>query len=285
VKYPRGLHSEVLDLDVVRPFIFLPQSNYDVRLRDFQASFDGAMIYGSKSVGNNSFDYKIFGGDIPIKTDSGVADFFNTSATLFKNPPGVTEVGIDSLKGAALTWTTPVQGLRFGVNYSLMKELAATGFFPGTNFSTGINLHEVNNYNVSAEYALGQWTFTGEYLVKNGELQIDLPAAFGQPARVSKFGSRDFYVSAARRIGARFEAGTYYSESRNSYPTTSGPENKRRDIAVALRFDYSEHLLFKIEAHAINGTRDMFSVPGIPNPANELKDSMALFAAKTTISF
>ena len=63
LKYPRSLQSDVLDVDVVRPFILLPQSMYDVRLRDFQASFDGAMAYGSVSVGNNSFDYKVFYGD------------------------------------------------------------------------------------------------------------------------------------------------------------------------------------------------------------------------------
>ena len=47
VKMPRGLYNEALDLDFTRPFVFLPQSVYDARLRDFQASFDGGMIYGN----------------------------------------------------------------------------------------------------------------------------------------------------------------------------------------------------------------------------------------------
>ena len=81
------------------------------------------------------------------------------------------------------------------------------------------------------------------------------------------------------------EVGTYYTEVRNSYPTAPTPDNKRRDVALAIRFDYSDNLLFKLEAHAIKGTRDMFNVPGISNSPADLKDSMGLFAAKTTISF
>src|SRR5580698_11325609 len=40
VKYPRGLYGEALDLDSVRPFVFLPMAVYNPILRDFSASFD-----------------------------------------------------------------------------------------------------------------------------------------------------------------------------------------------------------------------------------------------------
>lgn len=285
VKYPRSLQSEVLDADETRPFIFLPQSIYDSRLRDFQASFDGAMVYGTLSAGQSSFDYKVFYGDIPMKTRSGVGDFFNTSS-LFANPPGVSSLGIDSVRGATLSWTTPIVGLRVGLNYSELSNLLAVGPFQQMpSLTSQINLTRTQYENVSAEYSTGPWTLTAEYLLQMGKSELTLPAALRQPMRYSNFGSKAFYVAVARRLGKQFEVGSYYTELRNSYPSTSGPENKRRDLAVALRYDFNDHLIFKLEAHAIDGTRDIFNVPDIENTPKSLKDSMTLFAFKTTLTF
>lgn len=284
LKYPRSLHSDVLDLDVARPFIFLPQSIYDSRLRDFQASFDGAMGYGSVSLGKNTFDYKFYYGDIPIKTDSGVADFFNTSS-LYANPPGLKQINMDSVRGAALGWNTPVSGLRFGATYSELANLLVSGPFRQVpTLTSSINLTKVEYYGASAEYTTGPWTLTSEYFINKVFSTLTLPAFIAPPSK-SVGGYKSWYVSAARRLGSKFEAGAYYTETWNSYPSATNPpsSNQRRDWTLALRYDYNDHLLFKIEGHAISGTRDMFNVPGVVN--NNLKDSMSLFAAKTTLSF
>jgi hypothetical protein len=277
----------VLDLDMVRPFIFLPQSNYDARLRDYQASFDGAKIYGSLSVGQNSFDYKVFYGDIPMKTDSGVADYFNTSS-LFANPPGVQSMSLDSVRGAALNWNTPIAGLRFGLYYSSLSHLLVVGPFRQVPvFSSSIDLTKVEYKGISAEYTQGPWTFAGEYLLNNVNTVLTLPAVLNMPSTTSKAGSRNYYVSVARRLGSKVEVGAYYSVTSNSYPSATAPasDKDRRDWTLAARFDVNDHLLFKLEAHMIDGTRDITNVPGISNPPASLKDSMMLFAAKTTLSF
>jgi hypothetical protein len=287
LKYPRGLYSDVLDVDMVRPFIFLPQSNYDSRLRDFQASFDGALIYGSVSAGKSSFDYKVFYGDIPMKTDSGAADFFNTSS-LFKNPPGVQSIGTDSVRGAALNWNTPVSGLRIGLNYSYLTNLSVSGpFAQMPSLVTNMNLTKFEYQGVSAEYTRGPWTFAGEYLLNTIDTLLTLPPALHQPVRSAKAGSRAYYLSVARRLGTKFEVGTYFCKLTNNYPSvvTASNINERKDWAVAVRYDFNEHLLFKLEAHAISGTKDVFNVPGISNPSSSLSNSMMLFAAKTTLSF
>ncbi len=255
LKYPRGLYSDVLDLDVVRPFILLPQSNYDSRVRNFQASFDGALIYGSVSVGQNSFDYKIFYGDIPIKTDSGLADFFN-GARLFANPPGATSIGLDSVRGAALTWSTPIAGLRLGSYYSSLTNMTAVGPFVAVpTVSSTISLRKGDFYGVSAEYTRGPWTFAGEYLLIKTQARITLPAFVASPPD-NNGTSRNYYISVARRLGTRFEVGTYYSETYNGNPAagTTAVANRRRDGAVAVRYDFNDHLLFKLEVHAIYGT-------------------------------
>jgi hypothetical protein len=282
LKYPQGLNSDVLDLDAIRPFILLPQSNYDSRLRDFQSSLDGAKIYGTFSAGQNSFDYKLFYGDIPMKARSGVGDYGNTTG-LFANPPGIQSIGVDSVHGAALTWTTPINGLRFGLYYSSMSHLKFAGPFVAMPTLTTI-IDTTSTYKGgSVEYTQGPWTFTGEYQHVGATGLITMPPA----PRTIKSGFYSYYVTVARRLGSKFEVGTYYSDTKNddAQPGTSTSSNHRADWAVAVRYDFSDHLLFKLEVHDINGTKGIFNVPGISNPTAVSKDSMMLFVAKTTLSF
>lgn len=282
VKYPRSLHSDVLDADVLRPFILLPQSIYDIRLRDFQASFDGGMIYGTIGAGGSSFDYKVFYGDIPMKIDSGVADFFNTSS-LFRNPPGVRELGMDSVQGATIAWNTPVSGLRIAAYYSALNHLVATGPFAAVpTLTSSIDLTKVHYKAGSVEYTKDKWTLAGEYLQEEIASILTLPAFIAPPSRSTSI-NRSFYVSVARRLTDKLEVGTYYTEVKNSAGNTN--THKRKDWAIAGRYDVNDHLLFKLEVHFIDGNKDMFNVPGISNPPAALKDSMMLFAAKTTLSF
>jgi hypothetical protein len=284
VKMPRSLYSDVLDLDDVRPFILLPQSIYDARLRDFQKSFDGALAYGSVSAGKNTFDYKAFFGKLPMRTDSGAADFFNTTG-LYANP-GLTSLKIDHVYGAALMWGTPITGLRIGLNYSNINSLVTTGPFRQVpSLTSSISLSNFRYENFSVEYTRGPWTLTGEYLISDAKLSIALPSVLGIPASDEGYGQRAWYVSAARRFGDSIEVGTYYTELTDSYPSDPGSPAHRRDLTAAVRLNVTEHILFKLEAHSINGTLDMFNVPGIANPRSTLKDSMMLFAAKTTLSF
>ncbi len=112
IKYPKGLYGEALDLDVIRPFIFLPMSVYNPILRDFSASFDGGMFYGTLGLGakGGSLDYKVFYGDIQMNNEQGVADFFN-NANLY-SPAGVQKLGLNHVSGIAFDWSTPVSGLK-----------------------------------------------------------------------------------------------------------------------------------------------------------------------------
>ena len=288
LKYPRSLESDVLDLDVVRPFILLPQSMYDVRLRDFQASFDGAMVYGTLTAGQSTFDYKVYYGKIPMRLDSGVADYFNTSP-LFANPPGAKSLRMDSVRGASLLWNTPISGLRAGVTYSYITNLDVIGAMRAVPiFSATENLVKSQFEGVSLEYTKNAWTLTSEYLLNKIDTLLVLPSFIAPPSK-GVFGTKNFYVSVARRLGTKFELGAYYDNTRLSYPTTgtlpSDPVNGRQDWALALRYDFNDHLLFKIEGHAIHGTKDIFNVPGVENPTAKIKDSMLLVAAKTTLSF
>lgn len=289
LKYPRSLHSDVLDADVLRPFVFLPQSIYDARLRDFQASFDGGMIYGTVAAGGSSFDYKVYHGDIPMKTDSGVGDFFNTSS-LFRNPPGVRQLGMDSVQGATVAWNTPVSGLRIAGYYSTLRHLVASGpFVAAPSLTSSIDLTKVEYMAASVEYTWDKWAFAGEYLIEDIASVLTLPSFIAPPSR-NRTENKSFYVSVARRLTDKLEVGTYYTELKNSSgaaakTAAARAASERKDWTVSGRYDVNDHLLFKLEVHFIDGTKDMFNVPGVPNPPAALKDSMVLFAAKTTLSF
>ncbi len=285
LKFPRSMYSDVLDLDVVRPFVFLPQSMYDNRLRDFQASFDGAAVYGSIGAGRSSFDYKVFYGKIPMKTDSGVADFINTTGIF--GSTGATAVKEDAVYGTTVTWNTPVAGLRFLGSYSRIKNLDTKGPLGAMPvLAAEIKLVYYDSTAFSAEYTEGPWTFSAEYQFNRFDAAILLPAVIAPPSH-SMGQTTCGYVSVARKLGAKFEVGTYFDYTQDDKPSaTQVPVlHRRKDWAVAVCYNFNDHLLFKLEGHYIDGAKDFFDVSGISNPSATIKNNMFLFAAKTTLSF
>jgi hypothetical protein len=283
VKYPRGLYGEALDLDTVRPFIFLPVSVYNPILRDFSASFDGAMIYGSVNAGKNSFDYKLFYGDIPMSPQQGVAEFYNNAS--FYTSAGVSKLQMDSVTGGQLTWNTPVDGLKFVYSYSFFTNLASDGPFvgyPAVSFPSNIPKFTYLTY--SAEYTLNDWVFAAEWQRNEGE--ISYSAKPFVPVTTGAVGWDGWYVSVARRLNDKFEVGAYYGnlQTRENY-SGSVPADYQHDIALSVRYDLNDHVIFKVEAHDIDGTYQTFNTVRIPNPASGLKNDTTLFAVKTTISF
>ncbi|AOS45098.1 hypothetical protein Verru16b_02174 [Lacunisphaera limnophila] len=276
VKLPKGLYGEALDVDAVRPFVFLPMSLYNPVVRDFNSAFNGGMLYGSVELGRaGSVDYKAFYGEIPMKPKQGVADFFNTTS-LYASA-GVSTIGMDHTAGGHLLWTTPVNGLKLGGSYSELSELYAKGpfaFFPAA--SVNLTTDSYTYGTVFGEYVTGDWTLAAEYQRVRGTFDIINPFS----ASVARTGSTNWYVSAARRLNARFETGAYYSVQKDDYSST-GEHNY--DTAISFRYDVNENVLIKAEYHWIDGTMNVFNTPRTPNAV--IKDSSSFFAVKTTLSF
>jgi hypothetical protein len=282
IKYPKGLYGEALDLDVVRPFIFLPMSIYNPILRDFSASFDGAMVYGTLGLGakGGSLDYKVFYGDIKMDKDQGVADFFNDS-DLFAG--GVQKLGLDSVTGVSLDWNTPVSGLKIHASYSELKDLYGDGqFYAMPVLPVSIQLPSIGYTTFGAEYVHGDWTFAAEYQIQDGDTKILAAPVLNQ---TGNYGMNNWYVSAARRFASKWEVGGYYSFSENRYPSATATKAAKQigDWALSLRYDLNEHVTFKAEGHYVDGNYNMFNTAKTPNPTLD-KETM-LFALKTTLSF
>jgi hypothetical protein len=285
VKYPKGLYGEALDLDVVRPYVFLPGAVYSPVMRDFCASFDGAMVYGTFNVGKaGSIDYKAFYGDIPMTADKGVAEFYN-NAGLYAGK-GTTGLQMDSVTGGQVFWNTPVSGLKVGASYSQYENLSTDGAFVAV---PSINLHSnIPNFSwktLSAEYLRGDWTFAAEWQRTYGSFGYVAAPVVTAPG--SPVGWDGWYVAAARRLNAKFEVGAYYGYLKSRYPSATGTEASKHqaDWTLSLRYDVNEHVLIKIEGHYIDGTYQTFNTFRIPNPTATRKDQTTVFAVKTTLSF
>lgn len=283
VKLPRGLYNESLDVDAVRPFVLLPQSVYDNRLRDFSASFDGGMVYGNVPFGSSgSLDYRLFYGNMPLDTDSGASDYFNIDAPF----PNV-DIGIESAFGGTLFWNTPVNGLRAGYSFSRFSDFNTVRFVPFRNADAWKTAPRYDRNLISAEYMTGDWVFAAEFGWENVHYEVSYPPA--PPAVFLDSKDRYWYVAASRRINGWLELGSYYSYSKFEQigigtPLTF-PTLKQGDYAVSARFDINDRLLVKVEGHYMDGAGKIFDLPSYAQPVDARDDSWLLLALKSTYSF
>ncbi|MCX6956217.1 MAG: hypothetical protein NTV51_29130 [Verrucomicrobia bacterium] len=277
VKMPLGLYNEALDLDSVRPYVLLPQSVYDARLRDFNAAFNGGMLYGNVSLKKfGTIDYRAFYGDIPISLSSGAADFYNTglNATTLK-------MKMDHVIGGTLFWNTPVAGLRTGYSYSEFDHLAITrnAFFGPTATTYVKQADAYKRQLASVEYTHGDWIFATEFGREDATFVLTPFAAVTiRPAKI-KYG----YVAASRRVNKWLELGTYFSYSQEKQATNA--LLRQADYALSAKFDLNEHLIFKVEGHRLNGAGKIFDTPSHPQPLANRDNDWTMLAVKTTYTF
>lgn len=288
VKMPRGLYNEALDIDSVRPFVLLPQSVYDARLRDFNAAINGGMIYGNISLRQfGSLDYKAFYGDIPMSIDSGANDYFNNDAP-FPNA----RIGMDSVYGGSLFWNTPKSGLRFGYSYSAFKDFGAdrkVPLGPGVDLIMYRTADRYDRHLLSAEYTTGDWIFATEAGQEVAMFGIGMPGT--PPLGYFDVENTYGYVSVARRLNARLELGAYYSYSKDTQVpvgmevTIPLPDLIQHDFALSAKFDVNDRLLLKLEGHYLDSAGKLFNTATKPQPVGTRDDSWLMLAAKATFSF
>lgn len=287
VKMPRGLYNEALDLDSVRPFVLLPQSVYDARLRDFNAAFNGAMLFGNVSLQKaGSLDYRLFYGDLPMSTSSGASDYFNNDQP-FPN----TRIGMDAVYGGSLFWNTPAPGLRVGYSYSTFENFGVDriAYYGGMTIPLQKLTPNHHRHLLSAEYTHGDWIFAAEGGWETAQSVVLM--AVRSSASTVDFDSEYYYLSVARRVHARVELGTYLSHSRDTtvlIPAAAGlllPTLSQTDYAVSAKFDVTDHLIFKLEGHYFDGSGKLFDTPTHPQPIAKRDNSWTMVAAKMTLSF
>jgi hypothetical protein len=197
---------------------------------------------------------------------------------------------MDDVKGGWLFWNTPVNGLKTGISYSRFDNfdtvrLITKGVHNGM-FGHKVT-HNYDRYLLSAEYTKGDWMFAAEAGRENVNYWV---LYVNEPATVwlaSKYWY--YYVSASRRINSWLELGTYFSYSnftqRGNGATAVFPQLRQGDTALSAKFDLSDHLIFKLEGHYMDGAGKIFDIPTYPQPVALRDNSWMMLAAKVTYTF
>jgi hypothetical protein len=183
------------------------------------------------------------------------------------------------LVGGQIWWNAPWNGLRLGAALNLDEHL--TFINVKGRRSDGSPLTQ----RYSLEYFWKSWTFQGE--IFTSRVQYDNTGG-GAPETTKLIDPDGWFASAAYRFNHWFEAGAYYTEYFPDKYDPSGAtlavhsDGYQKDAALALRFDPTPWLIFKIEGHHINGTGQLFD--NVHNPARG-PNGWWMLGVKTTVSF
>lgn len=313
LKRPSGLYGDSQDIDIVRPFAFLPFDFYPKTLRPLVAGIDGAAAYGTLPLGGaGNLEYQLMYGWLPkIAADSPyVTDIAEGGLN------HITNVETDTTWLVALFWNTPVEGLKLGVTYNdssdiilsgPMKSSAELALAPSDSRATpaafpagvydfvvagkpgAVHGKSLIRWTASAEYTKDKWVFAAEYQVGDNDLLVTYPAPLG--ARTARSKSDGWYTSATYQATDRLQLGAYYSEG---YADKSDHGGKNRlivpqhtgylkDTAAAAAFNLTSWWVLKGEVHFENGTRGITAA--LNGDAMTWKKDWTYYVLKSTVSF
>ncbi|MFT5315860.1 MAG: hypothetical protein ACI9UK_001694 [Candidatus Krumholzibacteriia bacterium] len=310
VKMPFGFYNEGRDVDMLRTSIFLPQSIYNETMRDFILAYEGVGIYGNVSLGSwGEGDYHVFGGtlNVPDPTRGFWADVYNSAgvlledeiselisedlgapatATFYQNTDQV--VSFPWIYGGGITWDTPLEGLRLGasglqgrfnfqgnVRYDVLVDRGAGSleYLPAT-----LRMDETTKINhiavFGAEYLRDSWGLASEYYHED----------IGNGTRYGWYAQVDWQAA------DRWALGAYYSIGQGDDDDFEGvglPDyyEWQKDLTLSLRIDLTDHWLFKVEHHTIDGVGGV-SWDSLEEEISDPREQhWGMFSAKTTFHF
>ncbi len=290
IKNASGLHLETLDFDMLRTYIFLPQSLYNESMRDFSIAVNGIGAYGYVPMGRmGDATYQLTYGAIGIAIDGTMSLYVESEANA-----RLIDVTEKPMLRAHIEWMPPIDGLRITGSFmhtDLHFRYATT---EATYWATemGIPLgwefpyitDDLINITGGVELARERLTFLAEYEY----WETNVAQSAGDLGTQREAG---YYAGLAYRLTGRWEVGAYYSvyyknlnDRDGKYAEEQGlPRHYawQKDWTLATRFDVNDHWLMKAEIHLIDGNVLLLNQH---NPEGAERNSM-LFALKTTYSF
>lgn len=311
-KQPYGLYGDSQDLDMLRPFAFLPFGYYDKTMRSLAAAVDGVSIYGTLPVGSaGTVDYQLFGG-YGSDADFDSPFFVNIDD---KSPSRSTaSTSTAKIYGVWAAWNTPVPGLRIGSTYSEIRNIRSVGIvktaaeiarsssdvrrLPGL-LPPGLwngaiagrpssSTVDMAIHHLSAEYTRGAWQFAVEGSREKLLLGSTMPV-LGSSVRTIE--AESYYGMATWQIAPRLQLGTYYGISYSDRADRRGRNLRAvpahtawlKDLALAASYTVTDWWLVKVEGHLLDGT-NVLSNSGNGDAAG-WKRNWNYFSFKTTVSF
>jgi hypothetical protein len=277
-KIPFGLYNEFLDIDAARVAVLLPQSVYPAASREFLLAQTGAEFYGHAPLGAaGRLEYRLYGGTIFLNPD-------NISATL-------RDFTVPYMMGARLMWL-PLDGLSIGGSIQRLRlefeylptpeelaEFQMIGALP-SDFVGPIEAQlPAWLWALSAEYQTGDLLIAAEYTESHTRLEGDLAGACTRGV------GRGAYASASYRALPWLSPGAYLAAQVPDPCGRTGSDKRHYDVAATLRFDVTEHWLFKVEGHFMSGTAQLDRTLNDNTSGSELTSEWGLLLLKTTAYF
>jgi hypothetical protein len=312
IKLPFGFYNEGRDVDMLRTTVFLPQSIYNEKMRDFILAYNGVGVYGNTEAGGwGEIDYHVYGGTLTVPdatrgfwhelyTEGGI-DFEQEVAELVGGAAGYPAtaefraiddetVSFPWVYGGALTWATPLEGLRLGATamrgqynfrgnfrYDVLLDTGQPSGLPEFQVFT-LELDETSDIDhiavASLEYARDRWQLASEYYHE----------------RINDADGYGWYVQGGWQTTRRLALALTYGEVRadERYSTQGilpAYYSWQKDFTVSLRYDLNDHWLVKFERHFLDGVALAQRRSLAENLADPLAKSWGMYAAKVTFHF
>lgn len=291
MKMMHGLYNTTRDIDFLRTSIFLPQSVYNEAWRDTVSAIQGGDVYGDVYLGKGgSIAYRLQAGHNEFPVDSGVATTTADQSRLMGLEYKASEYFPKYATCGGFLWSTPVEGLKFGVTAWVTKFSLEGDTFALQDMgviSAGDNLGKVEvetrseEWTTSIEYNIGKFLFAAEYSRNNYDFKNAGPGfetianinPAVESARNADLETEGYYGAVSYRVTDWFEAGMYYSVYYADIDDRDGDKNEAgtaatnprkangyqdhdawlKDLCLSMRFDITDNWVFKIEGHAMDG--------------------------------
>ncbi|MGX2030542.1 MULTISPECIES: porin family protein [Methylocaldum] len=276
VKNPLGLYNETRDVAFTRPSIFLPQSIYFDRTRNFALSSDGGQAYG---------EYESPIGAFSLRMNVGVptVDKSLEASMLGRNRPGEFNGNLSYLGQLLYEYQSGLIRLAF------TAASARAGYDSGQNdfFSNGDVRFQP--YVFSAQYNGERLSLTGEYALRNTRLKH-----FGPLLPNTAATGESYYVQGTYRLTDEIEMmvryDVLYQDINDRYgekyeQRTGRPGSSRfaKDWTVGLRWDITPNWMARAEYHRVHGTGWLADTEN-PDP-QKLDPDWDLFALELSFRF
>jgi len=271
VKLPMGLYNEGRDSDFMRPMVFLPQSVYDENKRDLLVAYKGVGLYGNVPVGSaGDLDYHVYAGSIDYFSDSGQAKGVRQQMQSMAQKSGRTLSGNEFnnryVYGGSVIYNTPLDGLRFGgsvfngktdfdISLTTYAANSSGAIVPTVTAYKGYG-NMKNNVVASVEYASPYFTIASEYI------QFKAIKEFGFATPAPSGISDGWYVLLSVPVNQFTFSGLYdvfYEDRNDRHGDRLGAQGMknyqawRKDLGLALRYDFNSNWAIKTEYHYLDG--------------------------------
>jgi hypothetical protein len=309
-KIPHGLYNETRDVDVSRTEVFLPMSVYSTRLRDVYLAVNGAEVSATlpaRMLG--SFDASLYVGGQNLSNDGAVAMEYEDNGI-----QNISSIRLQRMAGAAVTWNTPVDGLRaqgsvFNAHHletigSTDGEVVAPGAGPGgsdvlANLDIDSSFQDLWSTILSLEYTHKELTLAAEYTREYGKVSTTSVASeyaaapTGTPGVTSNvnLGTTTTTLASYRRLEGAYVSAAYQCLPKLTVSAGRGIGftdydhrglSYNRQWTLAARYDILENWLIKAEWDFVEGTQQLFQTE---NPNATLNRVWQVYAIKTTVDF